>query len=406
MSSTDYGPEGVPKSKQPILIFQFTLPRTKKLVFQDAFRTQDEATKENLSKTSCIRDELITAIESGTTSSVFTAIERYLPHLFGLVVSVEENSKLRLNSPLKFSWSSSFDNKAKPHLFHCYTYRFEVIMVCILFGYAHINKARELMETCGDAVSGSSFDEASKKAVQLLRTAAGIFDYVATRELPRWTDLPKALPLEINAAICNALIDYCCACAQMITMKKGVITGTSNAVLAKLAADVANKCESFYVTFRKLPEYKEDLFTPFKNFLSSLNGLMRATMYKFLGQAEYEKENYGVAVAYLNASKEALKSLSTSTNGTPLARFQREFEEGKADIEHIDRMYTNENNHIYFKPVPDFKSLEVPEAKCLMTPLGWIPPQPGKYLLSIPRLYSRNNLLSMPILFFVYDINK
>ena len=50
-----------------------------------------------------------------------------------------------------------------------------------------------------------TFEETSKKAALLLRTAAAIFQYVQTRELPRWTDLPKERPPEVSIKIVEML---------------------------------------------------------------------------------------------------------------------------------------------------------------------------------------------------------
>jgi len=152
---------------------------------------------------------------------------------------------------------------------------------------------------------------------------------------------------------------------------------TSEIVMAKLAADVWKKVEAMAEVFQKLPEYKEDLYAPFKSFLPLCHGLLKASMYKYLGQSEHKQENYGPAVAYLNAASEALKAVWTPSPGTPLSRFLKEIDEGKEDVEHVKRAFTLDNNHVYFKPVPALSSLAVPEGKCLMTTLGWMPPRPA-----------------------------
>ena len=38
--------------------------------------------------------------------------------------------------------------------------------------------------------------------------------------------------------------------------------------------------------------------------------------------------------------------------------------------------YAAENNHIYYKPVPSGQ-LDIPEGKCLTTPIAWTPPKPA-----------------------------
>ncbi len=106
----------LPPPTSAALIFQFPFPKAKKISFQSIFRTEDPATKDNLSRTTTIRDELVNgkqllmitiriALDGGNASACIASLERYLPQLFGLVVSVEDNQKLRLNSPLSMNTS-------------------------------------------------------------------------------------------------------------------------------------------------------------------------------------------------------------------------------------------------------------------------------------------------------------
>ena len=103
---------GLPPPTHAVLVFQFAFPRTKKIALHSIFRTENQTSKEYLSKTSSVRDELFQALDTGSTNAVLSvlfvlllsenaqALEHYLPYLYGLVVSVENNSNLRLNSPL------------------------------------------------------------------------------------------------------------------------------------------------------------------------------------------------------------------------------------------------------------------------------------------------------------------
>jgi hypothetical protein len=123
------------------------------------------------------------------------------------------------------------------------------------FALAHINRAFEVLGNGGSGgEDASSFEEPSKKASQLLRTAAGVLEYLVSRELPRWTDMPKEKPMELDNKVCGALVEYCCAQAQCIAMKKGLLTGiTSTAVLAKLAVDVWNKVTATVDALKSTP---------------------------------------------------------------------------------------------------------------------------------------------------------
>jgi len=246
-------------------------------------------------------------------------------------------------------------------------------MTILSYAFAHIGRAREIMEGTDD----SSFEENSKKAAGLLRSAAGMFLYVQTRELPRWIDIPGDRPAEIDFKICIAMADYCCATAQSLTIKKALSTGTSKVVLGKLAVDVWRKFQSMHSSFTKIPEWK-DMAPPFKNYLVLLEGISKAEAYKYMGQGAYAEEKWGHAVAYLNFASNASRPVWTPGPGTPLAVYAKEIQESKDDIEHVKRSYNNENEHIYVDKVPtDEAKLEIAEPKCLMTAEAWLPPKPA-----------------------------
>jgi len=318
----------------------------------------------------------VQALDTGQTNAILTAAEKYLPFLYGLVVSVEENKNLRLNSPLNFTWSSAFGkDNSKPHYITCYTYRFEAVMVTLTFAIANINKAFEVVNSGGN--TAESFEEPSKRAALLLRTAAGVFDYIATRELPRWIDAPKDRPFEVNIGVCKALSEYCCATAQTVTLKKALFgESTSKQVMAKLAVDVWKKYDSVHDNLKLFPEYKE-VNPIFKNFLSLAQSLSKATAYKYMGESAHKDEKFGHAVSYLNVAANCLKTVWVPSPNTPLAKFRDEIERAKEYIEHIKRSIANENNHIYFQKEVEEAALELFEAKCLMTALGWMPPKPA-----------------------------
>jgi len=136
-------------------------------------------------------------------------------------------------------------------------------MTCIVYGMAHMNKAFDTII----ATSDDNFDENSKKASNFLRIAAGIFEFVSTREIPHWVDIPNDRPMELNAQMLTALADYCSATAQTIAIKKALLAGQmSRQVMAKLAVDVWKKYEFVEKTFKEHEDWKE-ISAPWKSFL-------------------------------------------------------------------------------------------------------------------------------------------
>lgn len=226
-----------------------------------------------------------------------------------------------------------------------------------------------------EVANDSTFDENSKKAAQHLRTAAGIFEYVETRELPRWLDTPSDRPFELSFKVCRALSLYCCGNAQTLTIKKGLVARNSHLVLAKLAIDVWKKIEEAYLIMKGEKDWKE-VNTSFKNLLQVHSVLSKAMAFKYMGESARDDENLGLAVSYLKIASESLRSVWSASPGAPLAKYSKEIDESRDDIEHQKRTFINDNDHIYFQKEVAPNVLEVFEAKSLMTPLAWVPPQP------------------------------
>jgi len=96
-----------------------------------------------------------------------------------------------------------------------------------------------------------------------------------------------------------------------------------------------------------------------------------------MGEAAYKDDKQGPAVAYMTIASSSLQGVWVPSPGSPLAKFSKEIDESKDDIEHVKRAYAMENNHIYFQKVPEANQLEISEGKSMFTAQAWMPPQPA-----------------------------
>lgn len=60
----------LPPPAQPTLVYQFPFPKTKKIVLPKIFRTEDPTAKDNLAKTSAARDDVLNALETGSSNAI------------------------------------------------------------------------------------------------------------------------------------------------------------------------------------------------------------------------------------------------------------------------------------------------------------------------------------------------
>eukprot|EP01113_Clastostelium_recurvatum_P026454 TRINITY_DN3174_c0_g1_i1.p1 TRINITY_DN3174_c0_g1~~TRINITY_DN3174_c0_g1_i1.p1 ORF type:complete len:395 (-),score=93.60 TRINITY_DN3174_c0_g1_i1:23-1207(-) len=367
------------EEKAPILrvpIFKFAHPTTKQISFHTIIRSSDAKSMDDLTKATTARNEMAEQLEKGEpgSSTVVAAIERYIPYMYGLVIGVEGQPHIRLNDPLCFTWTSGIGSskKSTPE----YTYRFEVVMVLISYGFALANRAWALNETTTEA----NFEENSKQVAHFLRLAAGVFDYVHISELPRWVNMPAVRPAETFPHITTATSHMCIAAAQDLTVKKAVAkTGTSKAVVVKLAAEVWRRYEAAQDEVKAATgDWKKALSSTFVKFLEASMLLGRANAYRFAGMVQQEAQKLGLAVSYLNVAAKCLQDIPMPTKASSdLAPWKAMLEEQKAEIEHFHRAYTNENDLIVYDRLTDEKLLDVPEPKGLMTPVPYNPPYPA-----------------------------
>jgi hypothetical protein len=328
-----------------------------------------------LTKASIARDDMLEHLKKGDPSqALITAIENYIPHLFGLIVSVDGQPHIRLNDPLSFSWTSSLTNHRKS-FFTDYTFRYETVMTLMTYGYSLCNRAWSINSTTTEA----TFEENSKQTAHFLRLAAGVFDYVHAVELPRWLNMPADRPLEAIAPITGALSMMCLAGAEELAVKKAVIkNNTSKQLTSKLSADVWKKYENAVFQLNAMPgDSKKNVNPTWRQFLAACESLQKANTLKFSGQIAEEAKKIGLACSFLELGVKGLRDVVAPNINAPLGPWKESIDHQKADVEHFHRLYTKENNMIAFEKLVDEHLLEFPEPKSLMAAQQYNAPFPA-----------------------------
>lgn len=357
-----------------VMLFKFELPQTKKIAFHKFIRTSDTTSVDSLTKASIARDDMFEHLKKGDASqALITAIENYIPHLFGMIVSVDGQPHIRLNDPLSFSWTSSLTNHRKSY-FTDYTFRYETVMTLMTYGYALCNRAWAISSTTTEG----TFEENSKQSAHHLRLAAGIFDYVHGVELPRWLNMPADRPLEAIAPLTAALSMMCLAGAEEFAVKKAVMKNTSKQTTSKISSDVWHKYENALFQLNAMPgDSKKNVNPIWKTFLGACVSIQKANTLKFAGAISEEAKKIGVACSYLELAVKLIKELHVPNDKAMLGPWKSEIDQQKQDIEHFHRLYTKENNMIAFEKLVEEHQLDLPEAKALMTAQQYNAPFPA-----------------------------
>lgn len=89
------------KHSQPVLVYPFFIPKTKKVEFYKFIQTQDIGTRDNLQAATAARDELVVALERESNFHMINqTVDRYLPCIYGIACSIENNPNIRMVQPL------------------------------------------------------------------------------------------------------------------------------------------------------------------------------------------------------------------------------------------------------------------------------------------------------------------
>lgn len=277
------------KHQTSVIIYKFPFPVTKTIKYEKVVKTAaNSAAFNSLSGLTKVREEMKAAMSGSTSSASLSSsgaalsydklrqsLDKYIPLMFGFTTAYEDNSTVGFNIPISFSWSSPLKNSRSTAEF--FNIEFEISMTLFLKGLMLINTA----EAYSRSMTEGNFNELAPKAVAILKEAAGVFDFIATSELPRWADAPEKRPPEMFSTVCTGMGVLCLAWAQEFMVLKGMFTGMSNGILMKLMADAHIKYQEAYDTFStKQKESYSNVGSEVINYTKAMAALSKAQTYK------------------------------------------------------------------------------------------------------------------------------
>lgn len=288
------------KHQTSVIIYKFPLPVTKSIKYEKVIKTaSNSAAFNSLSGLTKIREEMKTAMSGGSSSSsslsasgaalsyekLRQSLDKYIPLMFGFTTALEDNPTIPLTTPISFSWSSPLKNSRSTAEF--FNIEFEISMVLFLKGLMNINTA----EAYSRSMTEANFNELAPKVVQILKEAAGVFEFIASSELPRWSDAPEKRPPEMFSTICTGMGVLCLAWAQEFMVLKGMFSGMSNSLLTKLMADAYLKYQEAADTFAtKQKESFSNVGSDLLGYAKGMAALSKAQTYKLAALVSKEEK--------------------------------------------------------------------------------------------------------------------
>jgi hypothetical protein len=359
-----------PQQATPTHIYKLTTPTTQKIQFDAVFRNVEPETEEMLKKVSYVRDEVVVALERASSDAAIKAIDRYFPLLVGLIQAASALPPDSTKS-LKVAWTLPLNGKYfTSHMIVYGSLNFEYVMLLMAYGVLHRNAAHELL----NATSDSSYDANSKIMSSLLCRSAGIFEYIRG-ELLKWVPKPDGVFAEFVDETYVALSNLSLAEAQQLAIKKALMAGSaSSSVVAKLCADVANKCDHCAMIVRG---FGEQVTQQFEAYLTLSGSLFKALAAKFVALDCGKSVKFGQAIGYLNSGLSFISpDLKPNRYMPTLDSFINTILSQRKEMAELCAIYIADNNAIYFDRVLSATDAQQPEGKCITKPQPYAPPEP------------------------------
>ncbi|KAI9144099.1 BRO1 domain-containing protein [Paraphysoderma sedebokerense] len=295
------------------VLYSFSPSSTLAISFAQFLAPSPVVSSQNIGSLSSSRDKIRLILKDHPEAHVdlFRAIEDYLPHLLGLIETLNnEEAKSCLQVPLEFTWKSSLSKgKIKPNITMSML-DFELCYVLLIYGFALNNTAAQSVQKCHKDDVDTKFPQA---ADYLLR-AAGVYDHIHSNVSSKLVNLPAERPPEILKEAVKALSLISLADAQLLAIYKALIKSPpkSPLLLVKLLVDVTQKFESANSSLQSMKFDYNDISENFRGYVRDKSILTLSIAKKLLGMEAFRENKFGLSVAFLKDSRDKLNSIKNS----------------------------------------------------------------------------------------------
>lgn len=292
------------------------------LSFVRSFRTSGQlsSAKAMTRKADACRLALAQALsEAGKLkhANVIAASRDYLPMISQILASCKAYPEAAvLDSKLEFSWKSGVEkNKKSSDKENDYckseAIMYELVMAIVCEGLGHAGSA------CDNCVNGK-FANSSKS----FKIAAGIFEFLATVQLPKWVSRGNSvtendLPAECAVGVCEALKTLFLGISQQMAVATVLVKpGKPNYILvAKLCLGICSLFEDFSRIMRNKSTHNSRFEKNFFVLLTFQVTFQKALAFYFQARDTWDKgEDHGLAIALLNEAISLMRTRASITS--------------------------------------------------------------------------------------------
>lgn len=343
------------------VVHRFRVPRSTSTVsFGKAFYTVGKAdkTRKHMLQAEDARGRLQEACNAAKISAerIIADSKRYQPLIHTILLSCKvQPEQARLDEKLLFTWTSGVEHNGKH--FQSEAIMYDLVMTVVCEGLGRAASATEF------SVAGAFADAARE-----YQKAAGVFHFLAEDQLPKWISKgaqvdDEQLPTECHAPAARALRLLFFANGQQMAVATVLIKpGTPNyGLLAKLTLGIAEQLDEFVSlmrreAFHQMSRLDRDFFT----LVTFQLNVHRSLSLYFQARAHWEKDEHGIAIAFLSEATVALRTRETDvapgvpdvTRTAALRPLQGDLQDLRDHMKILLQVWEQDNNRVFFEKVP------------------------------------------------------
>ncbi|KAK9118492.1 hypothetical protein Scep_016585 [Stephania cephalantha] len=317
--------------------------KTKKLIFEEIYKTPDAGTLEQLKELSARRRAFAVNISESSSNTEATArdisdglnsrfeqdlekLELYLPLLENLIYNIDLVRK-DARMACRTSWSSAFSSS------------------CVL--------------NLKDIVQSAT----------LLRKAAGVYQYLADEMLPSvQSSFSRERPPEATSPMSSIMSLICLAEAQAVTLRKAEEKGSTHGILVKLHFGIKEMLNEATTNLQQLRKGCKNISPRLEEFICSCKALHELRSEKHLAESLEVAEQVGVAIGVVRRALNNAKR-KMPTNSAWRSVFKQEMEVVSEKLKKVER----ENELVWYHKIPHDHELPLLEGKTIVSAIPYKP---------------------------------
>ena len=339
----------------------FLIPTTKKFSWKHVFEV-DATSAPVLNYLQVARDAL-SGLDKASAPDAYELLESYSPHVWSLFTFVmntkNSGGSIYIKRTPEIKWQSTLTKSS--NFYVSKSVYLETAMV--FFGKASTTfmAATSLVKT----ISAENYEDVIKNISSKIKKAAAIWQFTIDSILSNITSLPEEYCPELSAELCEAMISFCAASLDEITVTLGLLKGSSPALLAKIAASAAVNAQDALFKLEACP-INYLLCNEVTDCMAYMVAFNKYRSFILQAMDTKSRGNHGEAVGYCKAALEELKTKQAKKVSSKVIKaFNENF---KLELEILQKNAHDiemENNHIYYQIVPDKAMLNSSEVKSI-----------------------------------------